>query len=167
MNSYLETVDKRLEELSIHENSHKAIAESVEKALKLFLPLSKTTTDKAVNVKDAHSYNEYHTFLKNAFSDAIRGRVVDKLQDLIRNCQDFFNGNDTSKLMVLLKQALKELNIEVNEVNHSVNNKNSFIFGLKLNTNPVISEIGYGDSKSVAVIQSIIQLAITVCILIN
>ncbi|XP_058802201.1 interferon-inducible double-stranded RNA-dependent protein kinase activator A homolog [Phymastichus coffea] len=165
LNSYLESIDQNISSLKISENNESSMAQLSEKALKLFLPMSKNNFVKKVNLQNTRSYNSYHTFLRDAFCDTVRELVIDKLEDTIRACQAYKNAIGATDPMILLRLALKELNIDVTEV-VLASKEETVILVLQLNTVPIISEIGHGPTKSIAIVQCVMQMATTVAILI-
>lgn len=166
MKSYLQTVSDSVTQLKLYEDNQALMIKANEKALEHHSQLSKTKVIK--NTTNNTSYNDCYAFLRDAFSPSQRETVINKLQDTINACGEFISNKQIIDPMNLLQEALNILNINSEKVNYDIKQSSSDknrVYGLKLNTNPTISEIGCGRNDKEAKTLAIFHVAQTLSLM--
>ena len=164
ISSYLENICQGASQLKILEEEELVKKSSTDKAINNYSELSKNQLQKHTKT---NSYFNCHLFLKNQFDVSMRQSIIGDLQDIISVCENKMSAKDTKTLTLMIKNTLKSLEVELEEVDYQCNNfDNSYksICCLKISTNPPICEIACGHNKREAKINGICEISKALCI---
>ncbi|KAJ8670743.1 hypothetical protein QAD02_002002 [Eretmocerus hayati] len=162
--SYLQSLNKGISQLQLLKDQATSLQQSAQRAKAKYPQLSKTK----LIIQSAASNRlckDYHTLLSDAFPFNVRKMAIEKLKSIIDSfCKEILSNDSFDKL----KLVLKDLNLNLTE--SVVNNRagtNQVLYGLKLDTNPVISEISLGSDFLEAKRVATFKLAETLSIMLG
>lgn len=158
LENYFERISGGISQLQVYEKNENILKESSKKALQKYSVLTKTGLIKSV-VNTKKPFHEYYSFLKNSLKFDELNTVINKLINVIDNCKKF-----SSNAKLELEQIVDNLNLNLKIIQYD-SKKSCAIYGLQLNTNPVISEIGFGLTQKEAEVSAVAEIAKTLILM--
>lgn len=159
LQNYFETFPSTILHLKSFNEKEMLVKESSKKAFEKYSALRKTGTVKAT-VDTKKPLSEYFLHLKKNLGDKEYGVLANELLRIIDDCKCFTFNNPEKEL----ENCLKTLNINLNRVQYRLK-QNGAIYGLKLSTIPVISEIGYGITQKEAEMEAVAKITKTLLLM--
>jgi hypothetical protein len=152
-----------LSQLEVCKNSQSIMQTSIEVIINRYFKLGKMKFNQ--NDTKNNSINEVNRILKNSYSNKNFELIMKELINVINVYNHYlFSINEFNNPMTKLIGILGILNIKIEKMNYSTSKKRT-VCSIKLNTNPIISEMTYGRTIKKAKLNAILHIAETVFIL--
>lgn len=158
LENYLKSFTDDMSQLKVCSNHETIMKESSEKAVKTYSTLTKMELIKPV-IDTKKTFHEYYLNLKSSLTYNEHNLVINELIDISNACKKF-----SPNTLTKLENILKNLNINLKVIQFD-SKKNGAVYGLQLNTNPVISEIGLGLTEEEAETSAVVEIAKTLLLM--